>query len=169
MMALKMKFKFGVLTLTLLTTLSIASAKASTYDLVLDSSNGSVIGNGSLSVNGTSGTFTAATGLTSLDFSIDGNTFKLSNALLGPSVTFNNGVLVSIVYLGSLKGFNLDLGMLGLGYVFADLGNAGLDSIGTISASATPLPPSWTIMLIGLAGAGFLAYRRKSKMLPAAA
>jgi hypothetical protein len=30
------------------------------------------------------------------------------------------------------------------------------------SVSATPLPPAWTMMLIGLAGFGFVAYRRKS-------
>jgi hypothetical protein len=29
--------------------------------------------------------------------------------------------------------------------------------------ATTPLPPSWTMMLIGLAGFGFSAYRRKSK------
>jgi hypothetical protein len=29
--------------------------------------------------------------------------------------------------------------------------------------SATPLPPTWTMMLIGLAGFGLVAYRRKSK------
>ena len=29
----------------------------------------------------------------------------------------------------------------------------------TISASATPLPSSWTMMLIGFAGLGFVAYR----------
>jgi hypothetical protein len=35
-------------------------------------------------------------------------------------------------------------------------------SFSSISA-ATPLPPTWTMMLIGLAGFGFVAYRRKSK------
>jgi hypothetical protein len=29
--------------------------------------------------------------------------------------------------------------------------------------ATTPLPPTWTMMLIGLAGFGFVAYRRKSK------
>jgi hypothetical protein len=29
--------------------------------------------------------------------------------------------------------------------------------------STTPLPPSWTMMVIGIAGFGFVAYRRKSK------
>jgi hypothetical protein len=31
------------------------------------------------------------------------------------------------------------------------------------SVAATPLPPAWTMMLVGLAGFGFAAYRRKSK------
>ena len=29
--------------------------------------------------------------------------------------------------------------------------------------SATPLPPSWTMMLIGLVVFGFIAYRRQKK------
>jgi hypothetical protein len=33
----------------------------------------------------------------------------------------------------------------------------------TASVSATPLPPAWTMMLIGIAGLSFVAYRRKSK------
>jgi hypothetical protein len=28
-------------------------------------------------------------------------------------------------------------------------------------ASATPIPPAWTLLLIGLAGLGFIAYRRQ--------
>jgi hypothetical protein len=31
------------------------------------------------------------------------------------------------------------------------------------AAAVTPLPPTWTMMLIGLAGFGFAAYRRKSR------
>jgi hypothetical protein len=34
---------------------------------------------------------------------------------------------------------------------------------GNWEVSATPLPPAWTMMLIGLAGLGFMAYRRNSK------
>jgi hypothetical protein len=34
---------------------------------------------------------------------------------------------------------------------------------GTAQVSVTPLPPSWTMMLIGVAGFGFVAYRRNSK------
>jgi uncharacterized membrane protein len=33
----------------------------------------------------------------------------------------------------------------------------------TPSVSTTPLPPAWTMMLIGLGGFGLFAYRRKSK------
>ena len=33
----------------------------------------------------------------------------------------------------------------------------------SLAVSATPLPSSWTMMLIGLAGCGIVAYRRKAK------
>jgi hypothetical protein len=35
-------------------------------------------------------------------------------------------------------------------------------TITDISVATTPLPPTWTMILIGLAGFGFVAYRRKS-------
>jgi hypothetical protein len=48
---------------------------------------------------------------------------------------------------------------------------SSVDSVGyyfdgtpiTLAVSATPLPPTWTMMLIGLAGFGFVVYRRKAK------
>lgn len=33
----------------------------------------------------------------------------------------------------------------------------------SIGVSATPLPPAWTMMVIGFAGFAFVAYRRKAK------
>jgi hypothetical protein len=39
----------------------------------------------------------------------------------------------------------------------------GVDAAFETQVAATPLPPAWTMMLIGLAGFGFVAYRRKSK------
>ena len=41
-------------------------------------------------------------------------------------------------------------------------GDAG-GSIGKVEASATPLPPAWTMMLIGLGCLGFIAFRRQRK------
>jgi hypothetical protein len=37
-----------------------------------------------------------------------------------------------------------------------------IDTLSINSVAATPLPPAWTMMLIGLAGFGFVAYRRKN-------
>jgi hypothetical protein len=49
---------------------------------------------------------------------------------------------------------------------------SSIDSVGyyfsgspiSLGVSATPLPPAWTMMLIGIAGLAFSAYRRKAKM-----
>jgi hypothetical protein len=48
---------------------------------------------------------------------------------------------------------------------------SSVDSVGyyfsgtpiSIGVAATPLPPAWTMMLIGLAGFGFIAFRRRAK------
>ena len=39
----------------------------------------------------------------------------------------------------------------------------GFDYAAAGGVAATPLPASWTMMLIGVVGFGFVAYRRKSK------
>jgi hypothetical protein len=176
----EMKFKTVVLAAALLGFLSTGGANASsfTYDLALNNTTGPESGTGTFTVNGTvsnSGlsVFTAGSGLTSLTFSVDGSKFTLADELFNASVSFNNGSLISIAYAGQLNGFQLALGTFGLSYIFANLSNASLDSIGSISASAvsaTPLPPAWTLMLIGLAGAGFAGYRSKrNDGMPAAA
>jgi hypothetical protein len=41
--------------------------------------------------------------------------------------------------------------------------NSSSDVSFSSTSFATPLPPAWTMMLIGLAGFGFIAYRRQSK------
>jgi hypothetical protein len=94
---------------------------------------------------------------------IDGNNFTLANALPGASVTFRNGNLINLFYMADLGGIKLTLNTVGLGYVYGDLINLSHSSAGTISASATPLPPTWTMMLIGLAGFGLMLYRRKGR------
>jgi len=164
-----MKFRFVAFGSVLLALLATSRAEASTYDLI--STTGSDIGTVSLSTSTSpgTGTFSAGGGLTSLSFSINGlaPTFTLSDAeLFNPFVTFDNGILTNIAYLGSLNGFSLDLGSVGLNYVFADFVNPSLSSIGSISdtPAAAPLPSSWTLMLIGLVGAGLVAFRRKNKV-----
>jgi hypothetical protein len=146
--------------------LGAAQASTVTYNLTLTDTFGPEGGTGTLIVNGpiTSGTntFTSGSGggLNSLSFLIDGSNFTLGSALGTSSATFSNGNLTSLFYLGALGGFKLSLGTVGLGYVYGDLFNLSHNSMGTISASATPLPPTWTMMLIGLAGFGFMLYRR---------
>jgi hypothetical protein len=145
-----------------------AQASAVTYNLSLTNTKGPENGTGSFTVNGPIAStgiqnFTAGSGLVSMDFLIDGNDFKLSNAFLGADVTFSNGNLINIAYAGALGGITFDLDTLRLGYRYFDFNNLGHDSAGIISAAATPLPPTWTMMLTGLVGFGVMMYRRKAR------
>jgi hypothetical protein len=160
------RFSISMAAAALLAVLVGTEASALTFDLTL-MSGASAAGSGSFTISGpiASTGFSNFTGnnLTSLNFVIDANSFQLANAVLPASVTFFNGNLVSIAYVGSLNGMQLSLDTLGLGYVFTDLANWKLDSAGTISVSATPLPSTFGMMLIGLGLLGFLGYRRTRK------
>jgi hypothetical protein len=68
------------------------------------------------------------------------------------------GVGTSEAWFSATNGSGYLLGSLGFSPVCS---NCVAD--GTLSIAATPLPPSWTMMLIGLAGIGFMAYRQKSR------
>jgi hypothetical protein len=68
---------------------------------------------------------------------------------------FSNNNLINIVLAGGLNNVQLALNETmsgGEGFSF---------DYATASVSATPLPPAWTMMLIGLAGFRFFAKRRK--------
>jgi len=170
-----MKFKCSLsLLLPSILLLAMGTANASTYDFSLISTIGPSGGKGSLAVNGSIGsgltTFTEGGTLNSLNFQIANYSFSLDNDLTKASVTFNNGSLTSIIYVGAKDGFKLDLDTGKLGYIFTDFINPGLSSVGTISSpgvSATPLPPSWTLMLFGLVGAGFLLRGTKKAQIVA--
>jgi hypothetical protein len=69
-------------------------------------------------------------------FSNDLLNIQLANGLNDVSLTFDET-------MSSYGGFSFDYGVAGV--------------------SAAPLPPSWTMMLIGLAGLGFVAYRRQKQ------
>ncbi|MGC1564103.1 MAG: PEP-CTERM sorting domain-containing protein [Bradyrhizobium sp.] len=165
-----MSFKSAALVAASLALLSTTGTQASTYNLTLNNTlYGPEGGTGTLTVNGTpgTGTFTEGSGLTGLSFSVDGsNNFTLANDLGNASVTFLNGNLINIAYVGFANGIQLSLDTGLTGYVFTDLANISLSSAGSISASpvaATPLPSTWGMMLLGLGVVGFLGYRRKSK------
>jgi hypothetical protein len=85
----------------------------------------------------------------------------------------SNGAKGSFGFGGgsSLKGLSpLDLAFTNLTdhSGFQGLGDAG-GGAGKVEASATPLPPAWTMMLIGLGGFGWVAQRlqRKSEKVSA--
>ncbi len=163
-----MKFRFA-LALVVLSLLSTVAAKASTYNVTLTNLGGGVVCNGQFDIAGSVSStgfsnFVEGSNLNSLNFSIGGKNFTLSNDFLPAVVTFKNGDLFSIAYAGVLGSFQFSLDTIGLGYTY--LAN-GFPSLGTISlasggTSATPLPESWPLMLVGLIGLGFLAYRRQN-------
>jgi hypothetical protein len=166
-----MNFK-SVLASALFVLASTLGCEASTYNLALWS-NGVETGTGLLTINSsvpTTGpsTFTQSNGLGGLSFAIGGTGFSLGSEVAHASVSFSNGNLASIFYIGISNGFQFALGTIGLDYGLLNLANGSVTS-GTITDPvATPLPSSWTLMLLGLVGAGFVAYRRKNGLRVAA-
>lgn len=171
-----MRIKLAVLTSALVASLSMASsvASAATYDLTLSNSSGQTVGNGMFTIGSLPGsgssTFTAGTGgtLTDLSFNISSNTFDLKTAFfIPPTVTFNNGILTSISYLGdsATNGFKLDLDTFNLDYVLINLGNLQI-STGTISdrLSTTPLPSGLPLFITGLVALALFGWRKKRDM-----
>ena len=141
-------------------------ARATTYDLTLsDTLYGPEDGTGVLTINGpvTTGAFTSnpGGGLTSLSISIDGQTYNLGNAVGIAEATFVNGSLSNLSYLGISDGINLSLASTGLFYFYTDLNNWSLSSAGTISAMATPLPPTAVLFAGALVVLLLFGYRQR--------
>ena len=161
-----------VIAATLFAALIPGAAKASTlltYDLALNPIVGTDGGTGSLTIIapqvGSSGILTQGSGLTALDFKIDGLDFTLNNT---SDVAYfyqgTNLVLASIGYSGQIgtdKLFTISLGNLG-GYAFNDSGSL---TVGSISAvSATPIPQSLPLLATGLGALALLGLWRKRKV-----
>jgi hypothetical protein len=79
-------------------------------------------------------------------------------SLASAEAFFSNNNLINIMLAGGLNNVQLALNetmSTGEGFSFDYAAAGGL--------SPTPLPPAWTMMLIGVAGFGFVGYRRKSR------
>jgi len=150
------------------------SASASVYFVDIQGLTGEITGD--LTVTGT--TVTAFTGTASgFGFGgiFDGPT-TLGQSSGGPTFTGDNQWVGSPYYVSSV-GLLLTNGTYNFkiydytdtfnnyGDQLAWFGSSGYNPA-TISVSATPLPSTWTMMLIGFAGLGFVAYRVKSKTAP---
>jgi hypothetical protein len=105
-------------------------------------------------------------GNTSLGSGFDTATFTISDNgqlvfnqsfanLSGAQAFFSINNLLAIQLAG---GFN----NIQLAFNETMSGGEGFSFSFASAAAVTPLPPAWTMMLIGIAGFGFVAYRRKS-------
>src|SRR5579884_1451712 len=154
-----------------------AQASTLTYDLTLNNITGPTNGTGVLNVNAplTYPTDTLTSnggGLNLLNVTLDVNgtfdTFTLADQLTTSSVTFTNGALTNVSYIGvdNTGNYKLDLLTTGQFYLFVDPSNWSLSSIGSITAvaapSVAPLPTTSVLFATGLLGFAFLMYRRRS-------
>ncbi len=166
-----MRLKLAVLVSAFCALLLVGSspASAATYDLMLNSKGGQL--DGTFSVNGAvPGSGPSLLQISSLSLTVGGTAYNFTSQSLS-FATFSNGLLTSIEYLGSAAGFKLDLGTLGLNYIFADALNPGLSSAGSVSAvaaTATPLPPGLPLFMTGLAALLLLARWRSRRGIEAA-
>jgi hypothetical protein len=134
-------------------TFSSAADASTIYDLTLTPIFGGVSGTGTLTVEGTHGF-----DVTSLDITMaDGVTFDFNPDDVTARIN-GKGKLVG------LRGFDIDDGAaLFLDYRYALFFDDDVSTLDRISAmdppAATPLPATWTLMLIGVLSLAFFAYR----------
>ncbi len=140
-------------------------ASTLTYDVTLTGSPESGTGYFTITTPavGTSGNLTEGHGLTAMNFTIDGLNFAMNSlSQIGYYYSGSTLVLDNIGYTGTNGNFQLT-GISLVGYYFGDNGPNGwvYDTNGTLSyhLAATPLPATWSMLLIGLAVFGFVSYR----------
>jgi hypothetical protein len=171
-----------ILTMCFFLAASSSAVANSIYTVDLPSA-GDVTVTGTITTDGTLGVLTAANFL-SWDFTVSSSSLGLSNELTPANTTLARfeGITATNVSLFILPPALIDVEGAGNqvivtpvppGYfaeqlrVSTDGPEIGLSMSGvqlaTGGVAVTPLPPSWTMMLIGIAGFGFVAYRRKSK------
>jgi hypothetical protein len=81
--------------------------------------------------------------------------------------SFANAAAAQAYFFNKLIDIQLSAGLHDVQLLFNETMSGGegfgFDYTATGGVSATPLPPSWTMALIGLVGFGFVAYRRQRK------
>jgi hypothetical protein len=142
---------------------SSQSAKAEViYDFSLMTTVGPVItGNGVVDLTSapSTGELTSPFSLGGLGFTVtvDGHTINLASNT--SELFFSGGNLVGIDTSGSVAQGSYSSS--GLGFTFTP--TEGQATIGTILVTAVPEASTWAMLVLGFAGIGFMAYRRKSQ------
>jgi len=142
-----------------------------TYDLTLTAVSGPESGSGSFTIAtpspGSGGILTQGAGLTAMSFTIDGVTFGLdSSSEVSYFYSGSTLVLAGLVYGGQVGAdtlFSITLGTTGA-YSFTDTAKTSLDTIGSVSVSATPLPTSLPLLATGLGILAMIGWWRKRKV-----
>jgi hypothetical protein len=182
-----MKFKAAAVATCCLLLIGFAAKPAAATTVTFDwSLTGPAASLGGVPVPA-SGTLTANVGthgdqVMSITGTADGSTitgltsFGAADNLLFPN---SNGTsLLDGLGLSFVTASGLDVNIFGFypigtpvsGNAYGEIAGPGGFGVGTFAISATPLPPTWTMMLAGLAVAGFLVYRRQRQTVgPAAA
>jgi hypothetical protein len=98
-----------------------------------------------------------------LNFSITSNLFSSDGTV---TLTDSIGSLTNPLILPSLLApfsYTLQAGDFSVGRLTSNLENVTLFATSVTVSEAVPEPSTWAMMLLGFAGVGFMAYRRKTK------
>lgn len=150
-----------------------ASASTVTYDLTLSPLFGSPSGTGSFTLNNWVSTPGWQTfydsDVQSFTMTIGGHIFHLKNHLI--KIVFDDGNLEGIFGVGHEhhdKDAGLLVGFLGMPTLFVEAWDGwrfhSFDFISSAvdpAPNATPLPSSWSLMLVGFGALGFACYRAR--------
>jgi len=147
--------------------LSVPAKADVIFDLTFTPSSGSSGGSGVLDLTsvGTPLPFTITNSLNSADFksldaTVGGITFDITSLATNDQIVIGASGLPTTIDTTGVSGGSALAYVNGLNYV-ADIG--GVFSFGTIAVTAVPETSTWAMIVLGFAGIGFLAYRRKSQ------